>query len=195
MFKKKIVIVGAGGHAKSVIDIIEDQGEWKIIGLIGRENEKHKQISGYRVIGTDEELAKIREECKYAFIGIGQIKICEPRIKMAEKLRTYGFKFPVIKARSSYVSSRAKIEEGALIGHGAIINNGAFIGKHVIINSGAIVEHDSRISEYSHISTGTIINGDARVGKMTFIGSNSMVREGVTIPACSIIRAGSVVMK
>ena len=195
MFRKKLVIIGAGGHAKSVIDIIEELGSWKIIGLIGRENEKQKQVSGYRVIGTDEDLRLIRKECNYAFIGIGQIKNCEPRVSVAKELERLHFKIPAIKAKSAYISKRAIIGKGTLVGHGTIINSGAIIGENTIINSGAIIEHDSKICDYTHISTGTIVNGGAIVEKMSFIGSNSMVREGVTVPECSIIRAGSIVMK
>ena len=195
MFRKKLVIIGAGGHAKSVIDIIEELGSWKIIGLIGRENEKQKQVSGYRVIGTDKDLRLIRKECNYAFIGIGQIKNYEPRVSVAKELERLNFKMPAIKAKSAYISKRAIIGKGTLVGHGAIINSGAMIGENAIINSGAIIEHDSKIHDYTHISTGTIVNGGAIVEKMSFLGSNSMVREGVIVPQCSIIRAGSIVMK
>ena len=195
MFSKKLVIIGAGGHAKSVIDIIEELGSWKIIGLIGRENEKQKQVSGYRVIGTDKDLQLIRKVCNYAFIGIGQIKNCGPRVSVAKELEKLHFKMPAIKAKSAYISKRAIIGKGTLVGHGTIINSGALIGENTIINSGAIIEHDSKIGDYTHISTGTIVNGGAIVEKMSFIGSNSMVREGVTVPECSIIRAGSIVMK
>ena len=195
MFRKKIVIIGAGGHAKSVIDIIEELRNWKIIGLIGRENEESKQVSGYSVIGTDKDLEFIRKECKYAFIGIGQIKTCEPRIRIAKELERLEFEIPAIKSKNAYISKRAIIGRGTLVSHGTIINSGAIIGKNAIINSGAIIEHDSKICDYTHISTGTIINGGAVVEKMSFIGSNSMVREGVTVPECSIIRAGSIVMK
>ena len=107
MFRKKLVIIGAGGHAKSVIDIIEELGSWKIIGLIGRENEKQKQVSGYRVIGTDKDLQLIRKECNYAFIGIGQIKNYEPRVSVAKELEKLNFEVPAIKAKSAYISKRA----------------------------------------------------------------------------------------
>ena len=195
MFKKKIVIIGAGGHARSIIDVIEELREWKILGLIGKENESGKYISGYKVIGIDKELQFIRRECNYAFIGIGQIKTCSPRIEAAEKLDSLNFIIPAIVAKSAYISKRANIGRGAFVSHGSIINNGATIGEQVIINTGAIIEHDSKVGDFTHVSTGAIINGSAVIEKKTFIGSNSMIREGVIVPECSIIRAGSIVMK
>ena len=195
MFKKNIVIIGAGGHAKSVIDVVEELKCWKIIGLVGEKDEEYKRVSGYSVIGTDKDLPLIRKECKHAFIGIGQIKNCEPRVRVAKELERLDFIVPVMKAKSAYISKRATIGRGTIVCHGSIVNNGAEIGEHTIINSGSIVEHDSKIYSYTHISTGAIINGGAVVKQMSFVGSNSMIREGVTIPECSIIRAGSVVMK
>ena len=195
MFRKNIVVIGAGGHARSVIDIIEELREWKIIGLIGKEEELGKQVNGYRILGTDDELESIRKLCQYAFIGIGQIKDYMPRIIIAKKLDKLKFKIPIIQAKGAYVSKRTTIQRGTLICNGSIINSGAQIGEHTIINTGAIIEHDSKIGSYTHVSTGTIVNGGVKVGEKSFIGSRSMVREGVVVPKCSIIRAGSVVMK
>ena len=195
MFKKKIIIVGAGGHAKSVIDIIEELEEWRIIGLIGKEEELGKQVSGYKVLGTDRELKSIRRNCKDAFIGIGQIKDYRPRTSIGVILDDLNFTIPIIKAKNAYVSKRSCIQRGTLICNGSVVNSGAHIGEHTIINTGAIIEHDSIIGSYTHVSTGTIVNGGVVVGEKTFIGSRSMVREGVIVPECSIIRAGSVVMK
>ena len=195
MFKKNLLIIGAGGHANSVIDIVETSSEWKVGGIIGNDEEVGKRIGRYKVIGSDRDLGELKRYYKYIFIGIGQIKSPEKRIYLAKEVKNLGYKSPILISKHAYVSNTAQLSEGVLVGHGAIVNCGAVIGKHSIINSMALVEHGCRIGEFCHISTASTINGDSKVGNGCFVGSNSMVRESIEIPMYSIIPAGSKVMK
>ena len=193
--KKSLILIGCGGHAKSIIEIIESSNNWKILGLIGCNEELNKKLLGYDVIGTDEDLKYLRESVSFCFISIGQIKNSQKRYAISEKLKNLDFKFPNLLASSSIVSNHAKLQYGISVGHGAIINAGANIGENCIINSNALIEHDVKVGEFSHISTGALVNGNVKIGKNSFIGSGSIIREGLEIPENSIIGAGQTILK
>ena len=195
MIKKKIVIYGAGGHAKSCIEVIESQKKFKIIGLIGRRHELNKKILGYKIIGTDKDIKKIKKITKNIVNGVGSIKTNSIRKKIFLKLKSIGFNFPQINASTSYVSSKAKIDEGSIIFHNTFINADAIIGKNCIINSGTIIEHDTIISDHCNISTSVTINGNAKVGSNTFIGSGSKIIQSIKISKNSLIPMFSKIKK
>ena len=192
--KESLIIIGCGGHAKSVIDIAESTNKWEIIGLIGQEKEVGKKVMNYKVIGTDEDLKFFRSKTNNIFLGIGQIKDLSKRIEIIGKLKILEFNTPSIISKNAYVSKNASIEEGCSIGHFSVINSGAKVGKFCILNSKCLVEHDSKIGDFSHISTGVIINGDVSIGKKSFLGSGSIIREGLTIPDNIVISAGKRIM-
>ena len=190
---KNLLIIGCGGHAKSIIEIINKE-EWNIVGLIGKENEKKGGFLSYKVIGTDEDLEELRRKYLYGFVAIGQIGFPNKRIKIINYMRTLNFKFPKIVSQFSIISENSIIKEGTSIGHGVVINSGAEINKHCIINTKALLEHDVKIGEYCHISTGVIINGGVKIGNNSFVGSGVIIREGLEIPPNTIISAGKRVM-
>ena len=191
---KNIVLIGCGGHAKSIIDIIEGLDIWKIFGLIGLKEEIGKETLGYKCIGCDSDLNEIYSYCKNAFISIGQINNVQKRVLVGETLNKYNFNIPRIFSKNSYISKHAEINYGTSIGHGTIVNAGSKIGCNCIVNSNALIEHDVKIGDYCHISTGTIINGQVEIGEGSFIGSGTIIREGLKIPPYSIISAGERIM-
>jgi sugar O-acyltransferase (sialic acid O-acetyltransferase NeuD family) len=187
MFKKKIVVIGAGGHAQSCIDVIEAQGQFKIIGLVDSKYEVGKEISGYSVIGTDEDLPMLATKITNAVIGIGQIESSDIRRKIFLNLKEFGFNLPAIISPKAYISKGAQIGSGTIVMHHALVNTGVKIGENCIINSKANIEHNSIIESDCHISTGAIVNGDCLIGRGSFLGSGSVVKQGRTIGENSII--------
>jgi sugar O-acyltransferase (sialic acid O-acetyltransferase NeuD family) len=187
MFKEKVVVIGAGGHAQSCIDVIEANGQFKIMGLIGSKQEVGKRISGYSVFGTDEDLPKLASEIKNAVIGVGQIDSSDIRRKIFINLREIGFNLPVVISPRAYISKSAQIGSATVVMHHALVNAGVRIGENCIINSKANIEHDSIIESDCHISTGAIVNGDCLIGRGSFLGSGSVVMHGCTIGENSII--------
>ena len=181
MEKESIIIIGAGGHTKSCIDVIESENKYSIYGIIGLKKEVGKEVMGYQVIGDDSRLSDIFNKCKNVLIGIGQIKNSKVRLDYFNLLKGIGFKMPSIISRRSYISSHTSIDEGSIFMHGSIINAGAKIGKNCIINTNAVIEHDVEIDSHCHISTGVIINGGTKVGEKTFIGSGSILNQSVNI--------------
>ena len=191
---KSIILIGAGGHCHSVIDIVQRNNSFTISGLVGSKEEIGKNISDFKVIGSDKDLIKLRETYQNAFIAIGQIGASNKRRNIAEKLKELGFKCPNIISDKAIVSDYSDIGNGSFIGHGAIINYGASIGNHCIINSRSLIEHDATIESFCHISTGAIVNGNSKIGYGSFIGSGSIIREGLSIPPNTTIGAGKCVM-
>jgi len=192
MAQSTIVLIGAGGHARSCIDVIEKQGSYKIAGLVGRENEVGQQLFGYPIIGTDRDLPALAVEYKYALITVGQIINPDARIGLYEQAQRDGFLFGKVISPLAYVSPRAVTGAGTIIMHGAIINAGATVGENCIINSHSLIEHDSEIGNHCHISTGVVLNGSVRVGEGTFIGSGSKVRENLVLGQRVFIDMGTI---
>ena len=193
--KKKILLIGAGGHAHSCIDVIESEDKFKIIGLIDNSKKIGTKVLNYRVIGNDKDLKKFRKLSDYVFISVGQIKDPSIREKLYFKAKKNGFKIANIFSPKSIISKHAKIAEGTIIHHGAIINSGSEIGHNCIINTNALIEHNCKIGESCHISTSVIINGDVVIGKKTFIGSGSIIKNSVRVGKNLIIPMGSKVFK
>jgi sugar O-acyltransferase (sialic acid O-acetyltransferase NeuD family) len=181
MIKPGIILIGAGGHTCSCIDVIEQQGKYQIAGLIGMPGEEHDQHLGYAVIGTDSKLPELAKINQYALITIGQIQTAKHRIRLFQQAKILGFKLPNIIAPTAYVSEHATLGVGNIVMHGAIINAGARVGNNCIINTRVLLEHDVTVEDHCHISTGAILNGDVFVGAGSFVGSSSVIKEGVAI--------------
>ena len=189
----RLIIIGAGGHAKSCIDVIECEKKYKILGLVDKN--KIKKLGAYKILANDSSLDKIKILSKNAFIGIGQIKSANLRKKMFLKLKKIGFNLPVIKSPHSYISKNSSIGEGTIIMHGAYIGPNVKIEKNCIINNYSHLEHDCQIGDNSHISTRVVLNGSVIVGNETFIGSGTIVKENIKIKKKSIIKFGSLINK
>ena len=188
----EIILIGAGGHTSSCIDVIELAGEFKIAGLIEKEN-RIKEVFGYPVIGSDKDLSDLSQRYKFALITVGQIKSVAPRIKLFNLLLNLGYKLPTIISPKAYVSKNSKIEMGTIVMHDVIINANSKIGKNCIINTKALIEHDSVVEDHCHISTGAIINGGVKIGSESFIGSGVITKESISIGKNCVIGFGSVI--
>ncbi|MDQ7060734.1 MAG: NeuD/PglB/VioB family sugar acetyltransferase [Sulfurimonas sp.] len=191
----KILLIGGGGHCKSVIDVIESEGKYTIAGIIDKKELLGQKVLGYEVIGCDDDLERLHKTYTYAVVTVGQIKSNSLRVKLFNILKDIGYKMPVVKSPLSYVSKHSFIDEGTIIMHQALVNADAKIGKNCIINTKALVEHDSTVEDNCHISTGSIINGGTVVRKNTFFGSNSMAKEYIEIKANSVIGGGTTLLK
>ncbi len=188
---KPIILIGGGGHCKSVIDAAESAG-FTILGVLDVPEKVGQDILGYKYIGTDEDIPSYVNDAHFV-ITVGQIKSSSIRRKIAERVEKAGGKFATIIAHDAYVSKYAEVGEGTVILHKAFVNAGAYVGRSCIINTMANIEHDAQIGDFCHISTGTMINGEAHVGEDCFVGSRSILYNCVTVCSDVIIAAGSVV--
>jgi sugar O-acyltransferase (sialic acid O-acetyltransferase NeuD family) len=190
---KEILLIGDGGHSKSVIDVLEQEGQFKIAGIVGTSISIGYDVLGYQVIGDDSDIYRFSKTYKYAIVAVGQIHSPETRIKIFSLLMKSGFVLPSIISPRSYVSKHAVIGRGSIIMHDAVVNANAVIGDNCIINSKALIEHDSVIHSHCHISTSATINGNVKVGEGSFIGSGVVTNNSIVIKKNSFIKAGALV--
>jgi sugar O-acyltransferase (sialic acid O-acetyltransferase NeuD family) len=189
----KIILIGGGGHCKSAIDVIEQEGQFEIVGIVDKLKLLGSKILGYQVIGNDFNLENLAKKYHYALITVGQIKSASLRIKLFDLAKKSGFLLPRIVSPSAYVSKHSKIGNGTIVMHNAIINANTSIGENCIINSKALVEHDCLIANHCHVSTNATINGGVKIESKCFIGSNATTKNNITIKRNSFIKAGSLV--
>jgi sugar O-acyltransferase (sialic acid O-acetyltransferase NeuD family) len=191
---KPLLLIGCGGHARSLMDVIETAGEWRIHGLVGLPDQVGSEVLGRPVIGSDTDLPTLRDTCPAAVLAIGQLPNPELRQRLATRLKELGFHFPVLMSPHAVVSPHSRLGAGTVVGHGAIVNAGAIVGAHCILNSRALIDHDVRIGDHCHVSTGALVNGGVEIGNGSFVGSGAMLREGLQLPAGTVISAGKRVM-
>ena len=171
-------------------DVIEENGHYSILGLVGLQDEVHNRFLDYEVIGDDRDLPKLAKKYDYALITLGQIRTAEHRLRLYQNASQLGFQFPVIIAPSAQVSRYATLGAGTIVMHGAIVNAGVRVGANCIINTHALLEHDTMVGDHCHISTGTILNGNVTVGSSCFIGSGSVIKESLAIGKGSVVGMG-----
>lgn len=193
--KEKIILIGGGGHCKSCIDVIEQEGRFTIIGIVDMPENKQYNVLGYPVIGSDADLKELMKTFPNALITLGQIKSPTRRMELFNELMQMGARFPVIQSPLAYVSPHAQIAEGTIVMHHALIDAGAQVGRNCIINTKALVEHDAVIGDHCHISTGAVINGGVTIGRGSFFGSGAVSKEYTSIPANSFIKANTLYRK
>ena len=191
---KPLVLVGGGGHCKSVIEAAVSTG-YNILGVLDMPEEVGKTILSTKVIGTDDDIPAYVDKAEFV-ITVGFIKNPATRIKLYNRIKEVGGKLATIVASTAYVSKYAEIGEGTVVMHNAFVNAGAKVGCNVILNTFTNIEHDAVIGDQCHISTGVMINGGAKIAEGTFIGSQSVVNQGVKIKwGGAIIASLSVVNK
>ena len=190
---KEIILIGGGGHCKSVIDVIEQEGKFQIIGIVDKPELLGVKVLGYPVIGNDSDLVDLSKKYRYALVTVGQIKSSSLRVKLFKLAVKVGLTMPNIISPRAYVSKHAMIGQGTVIMHDALVNANAKIGENCIINSKALIEHDAIIEDFCHIATNTVINGAAIVRQGSFLGSGVITKQGVKVEKNSFIKAGSLV--
>lgn len=193
---KKILLVGGGGHCKSVLDSLLELNEFSKIGIIDIKENMGKEILGVSVIGCDDDLPELfADGYNYAFVTVGSIGNPKLRLKLFNILTDIGFEIPNIIDPSAVVSRHVKMETGIFVGKNAVINAGSTIQKGVIINTGAIIEHDCIVGIFTHIAPGSVLSGEVQTGKNTHIGANCVIKQQIKIGSDTIIGMGSVVIR
>jgi sugar O-acyltransferase (sialic acid O-acetyltransferase NeuD family) len=193
---KKILLIGGGGHCKSVLDSLVGLDEYEKIGIVDKTENIGKSLFGTPFIGCDDDLQTLFDAgYEYAFITIGSIGNSFIRQNLYNQLCEIGYEIPSIVDVSAQVSEQATIGPGVFIGKLCIVNAGASIQKGAIINSGSIIEHDSQVGAYAHIASGAVLGGEVIIGDGTHIGANATIRQQIHVGRNSIVGMGSVVLK
>lgn len=191
--KKPLILVGGGGHCKSVLEAAESAG-YSILGVLDMPEEVGKEILSTKVIGTDDDIPAYVDKAEFV-ITVGFIKNPAIRIRLYNKIKEAGGKLATVVASTAYVSKYAELGEGTVVLHQALVNAGAKVGKNVILNTATNIEHDAVIGDHCHISTGTMVNGECKIDERCFIGSQSVITNCINVCTDVIIGAGSVIIK
>lgn len=191
--ERNLILLGGGGHCKSVIDVAESAG-YSILGILDKPETVGQQVLGYKIIGTDDDIPYYVDKAEF-LITVGQIKSNAIRVNLAKLVEKTGGKFATIIADDANVSKYAEIGEGTVVMHKALVNADAKIGKQCIINTMTDIEHDARIGDFCHISTAAVVNGEVKVGNNVFIGSRAVIHNCKSITNDIVIAAGSVVTR
>lgn len=191
-----IVGVGAGTHAKSVLEAIGSEGRFQVTALL----DDDPALAGREVLGVPVTAAETLERLRadglvHAFVGVAGIAESAARRGVFKRLADAGFELPTIVHASAVVSPWARLGRGVQVLAGAIVNAGAEIEDGVIVNTGAIVEHDCRIEAHAHVAPGVRLAGLAAVGEGAHVGIGAIVIEAIHIGTEAFVAAGAVVVE
>lgn len=196
---RRIIILGAGGHARSVADVVlhSADGDCALLGFTDRGEAGRTVIGDIPVLGDDDALAELaaRLSLTHFIVGVGSVD-GKGRLREAlfERATGQGLKPFLAVHRQSWVSPEAVLASGTVVMAGACINAGTRIGVNGIVNTGAVIDHDCRIGDHVHIAPGATLSGTIRVGDHSLIGVGATIRQGVAIGAGATVGAGSTVV-
>lgn len=192
MTRTPILVVGAGGHAKVVLDVLERMGTYEMVGLLDDNADRQGTMhAGHKVIGTLESLPQLRQEgVTGAIIALGDNA---RRRQVYMQAQQAGFAMVQAIHPSAQIGARVVMGGGTLVVAGVVVNADADIGVNVILNTGATVDHDCQIGAHVHISPGVHLAGRVIIGEMTHVGIGAVVLPNLRIGRNSIIGAGAVV--
>lgn len=196
MIKRRLLLIGGGGHCKSVLDSVSSCSSYEDIAIIDRPEHMGKKIGAATVIGTDEDLPLLKQKgYTDAFVSVGSIGNALTRVRLTRRLKELGFEIPSIIDPSSHISPFCKVEEGAYVGKSANINCDCYIGDGSIINTAATIEHECRIGKFVHIAPGAVVCGGAIIGDNSHVGAHATVIQGIHIGENVMVGAGCVVIR
>jgi len=193
----QVVGIGAGGHAKVVIEVLELMGIHELVGLLDSNRELWgTEVLGVPVLGDDGLLPDLYQQgVRHAFIGVGGVGDTRPRRRLYEEVRQTGFQMVDAIHPQAVISPSVNLGHGPTIMAGAVINAEVQLGDNVIVNTGAIVEHDCILGDHVHVSTGARLASTVQVGEGAHIGLGASVRQCVRIGRNAIVGAGAAVVE
>ncbi len=189
---KPIIIMGAGGHARVLIEALLQSGR-EIAGLVDPTMQLGAKILGVQVIGNDETVYSFKTGEIELVNAIGVLPGKNDRWQLAARMRGKKYRFSQVIHPTAIIASDVILEDGVQIMAGAILQPGVSIGQDTIVNTGVIIDHDCRVKSNCHLSPGVILSGGVVVGEGAFVGTGTSIIQGITIGPNNIIGAGSVI--
>lgn len=193
----RVVIIGAGGHAREVLDILlacRANGDGiEPLGFIDENRNNHGRIlDGFPVLGDFRWFEGVDRGDIEVICAVGMPEICR---KLAQQAARLGLRFASAISPQACISPQARIGQGVMIFPNVIVNTGAVIGDHVILNVAVTVSHDTVVGDFCNINPGVHLAGNVTVGEGCYIGMGANVIQGITIGPWSIIGAGAAVIR
>jgi UDP-perosamine 4-acetyltransferase len=190
--KKPLILLGAGGHAKVLIDCLSNRSD-SILGIVDPKWSAGEKVLGFNVLGTDEVIFQHSPADIFLVNGIGMVEYTTARRDVAERMRRSEYRFLTVIHPAATVANDVQLGEGAQIMAGAVLQPGTNIGRDSIVNTGAVIDHDCVIGAGCHICPGVTLAGGVNVGDQAMVGCGSTVVPGISIGKCAVIGAGSIV--
>jgi UDP-perosamine 4-acetyltransferase len=189
--RPRILLLGAGGHCKAVIDLLLAGGAWQPAAVVDAAP-RHASVLGIPVAGDETRLPGLRAAgIAAAHPAIGNNA---QRLAAAARLEQAGFALPALRHPTSVVGHGARIGDGSAIFARAVIGPDARLGRLVLVNTGAIVDHDCILDDGAHIAPGAVLAGGVRIGAGVLVGAGAAIRPGVTVGPGAIIGVGAAVL-
>jgi len=186
-----VVVIGAGGHAKVVIELIRAQGRYDVVGCTDREP-KLPEVVGAPILGSDDVLPDLYAKgIRHCFVALGDNAL---RRKVAARAMSFGFELINAISPKAIVSPTARLGRGVAIMAGAVINADATLGDLVIVNTRAAIDHDCQIGEAAHVAPGASLAGGVCIGPLAFVGAGATIIPGVNVGESTVIGAGATVV-
>src|SRR5689334_9742959 len=186
----RVVVIGAGGHAKVVIEAVRAHGS-EVVGLIDP-SPGVSSVLGVQVLGGDDALPDLRcQGLDAAVVALGGNALRE---RVGRRMRELDFALPCVVHPSALLSPSARLGTGVVIMARAVVGSETVISDLAIINTGAIIDHDNEIGVAAHVAPGCALAGNVRVGARALVGVGSAVRPGIRVGADAVVGAGSAVV-
>lgn len=190
-----VIILGAGGHAKVLIDALRLQSI-ELAGITDADpGKKGQRLLDVQVMGGDEEVMKYPAEAIRLANGVGSVRVNLRRRQLFEQFKNSGYQFVSVAHPSAIIAADVVLSEGAQVMAGAVIQAGCYIGVNAVINTGCIIDHDCHIGDHAHIAPGVTLSGGTKVGENAHIGTGATVIQGIQIGRNSLVAAGAVVIR
>ena len=188
----KTVIIGAGGHAKVVIDLFRAAGQYHLVGLVDS-GAPGSVVNGVVIIGNDDDLPRLRREgVTHAHVAIGNNRV---RLKLARALEGMGFDLANAVSPAAILSPSTKLGRGIAIMAGAVVNADSRLDDACILNTRASLDHDGHLGEGVHVAPGCALAGNVTIGRLSFLGVGTSVIPGIVIGEDAVIGAGACVVR
>lgn len=192
---KPVVVIGAGGHAAVVVDILR-QLECEILALIAKDKPAEKAVfANIPWFDSDSIIETFNKDAVLLVNGIGSLPGNTLRTKIHQQYKALGYQFKTVISPKAIVSDYATLADGVQVMPGCVVNVNAYVGEGTIINTGAIIEHDCYIGRYNHIAPGAVLSGDVITADHVHLGTGASIIQGINIGEYSVVSAGATVTK
>lgn len=193
---ERIIVVGSGGHARAVLDVVRSQGRYVVAGFIDGTKPKGTSCLGLLVLGDETDLPEV---CRAEGTTLGIVAIGDnfQRRAMTERLQALVPSFAAVTAihASAVVAADATIGSGTVIMPGAVVASGCRLGRGCLVNTLASLDHDGVMEDYASLAPGAVTGGDVHLGTCAAVGLGARVVHRCRIGAHAVVGAGALVLK
>jgi sugar O-acyltransferase (sialic acid O-acetyltransferase NeuD family) len=193
--KTDVIVLGAGGHAKVLIDTLRLRPDVNIIGILDPNPACLGQdILGVRVLGNDDEMKHFAPNTVRLVNGVGSVDLPSVRKNIFLRFKASGYEFLTVLHPNAYIAASAVLGEGCQVMAGSVIQACVTIGSNVIINTNASIDHESWLADHIHVAPGVVISGMVRIEEESHLGARAVILQGVSVGKKSLVGAGAVVI-